>query len=423
MSYFTTDVFETKREILTFADKVASGLPRPVYKFIHDMIYGFAKNQSCHLSDIARALDEKSKLINVIDRLSANLASLSEADLERIMDNFRSAIENYIPDEPLVNLDNSEIVKRYARKLEDLDMVLDASSVKSGDIQPGYHICEGSVVTKEESQPLSLYTKVSSTKSDGFKSMNDEMLKCIRSIKKFLKRRCTFVMDRGFDADVFYHYFLKENEGKDDFIVRLTGKRMLLFKGKSKKIEEVAAQRKGKIRMNMYFREGDKEAYVSHTRVKLPKYKDELTLVLVYGLSEEKAMMLLTNKKVKDKRDVHQVVRQYIKRWRIEEGFRFKKTEYGFEKMLLRKLHSMNVLNTLLMIHLGHIAVLADKVNKKLLVIKIVERSKSLRMDNSLWFYKIKSGIHEILKFSQKGSKEQMRIRSKGKYKQLQLSI
>ena len=29
--------------------------------------------------------------------------------------------------------------------------------------------------------------------------------------------------------------FLEENEGKDDFIVRLTGKRMLLFKGKSKK--------------------------------------------------------------------------------------------------------------------------------------------------------------------------------------------
>ena len=63
------------------------------------------------------------------------------------------------------------------------------------------------------------------------------------------------------------------------------------------------------------------------------------------------------------------------------------------------------------------------KLIKKLLVIKIVERSKSLRMDNSLWFYKIKSGIHEILKFSQKGIKEQMRIRSKGKYKQLQLSI
>ena len=97
-------------------------------------------------------------------------------------------------------------------------------------------------MTKEESQPLSLYTKVYSTKSDGFKSMNDEMLKCIRSIKKFLKRRCTFVMDRGFDVDVFYHYFLKENEGKDDFIVRLTGKRMLLFKGKSRKVEEVAAQ-------------------------------------------------------------------------------------------------------------------------------------------------------------------------------------
>ena len=215
MSYFTTDVFETKREILSFVDKVASGLSRPVYKFIHDMIYGLAKNQSCHLSDIARALDEKTKLINVIDRLSANLASLSETDLEQIMDNFRSTIKNYIPDEPLVNLDNSEIVKKHARKLEDLDIVLDASSVRSGDIQPGYHICEGSVVTKEESQPLSLYTKIYSTKSEGFKSMNDEMLKCIKSIKKFLKRRCTFVMDRGFDADVFYHYF---------FISKMKGK-------------------------------------------------------------------------------------------------------------------------------------------------------------------------------------------------------
>ena len=77
----------------------------------------------------------------------------------------------------------------------------------------------------------------------------------------------------------------------------------------------------------------------------------------------------------------------------------------------------------LLMIHLGHIALLADKVNKKTAGDQDSREKKSLRMDNSLWFYKIKSGIHEILKFSQKGIKEQMRIRSKGKYKQLQLSI
>ena len=51
-------------------------------------------------------------------------------------------------------------------------------------------------------------------------------------------------MDRGFDADVFYHCFLKENEGKDDFIVRLTGKRMLLFKGKSKKLRKLQRNEK-----------------------------------------------------------------------------------------------------------------------------------------------------------------------------------
>ena len=77
----------------------------------------------------------------------------------------------------------------------------------------------------------------------------------------------------------------------------------MLFKGKSKKVEEIAKTRKGKIRMSMYFKEKEKEAYVSHTRAELPKYKGmPLTLVLVYGLSEEKPMMLLTNKKIKGKK-------------------------------------------------------------------------------------------------------------------------
>ena len=106
--------------------------------------------------------------------------------------------------------------------------------------------------------------------------------------------------------------------------------------------------------MSMYFKEKEKEAYVSHTRAELPKYKKPLTLVLVYGLSEEKPMMLLTNKKIKGKKDMHNIVRQYMQRWRIEEGFRFKKQGYGFEKMLVRKIHNMNVINSLLMMHIGH---------------------------------------------------------------------
>ena len=79
--------------------------------------------------------------------------------------------------------------------------------------------------------------------------------------------------------------------------------------------------------MSMYFKEKEKEAYVSHTRAELPKYKKPLTLVLVYGLSEEKPMMLLTNKKIKGKKDVHNIVRQYMQRLVLCQDFGLHKYE------------------------------------------------------------------------------------------------
>ena len=175
--------------------------------------------------------------------------------------------------------------------------------------------------------------------------------------------------------------------------------------------------------MSMYFKEKEKEAYVSHTRAELPKYKKPLTLVLVYGLSEEKPMMVLTNKKIKGKKDVHNIVRQYMQRWRIEEGFRFKKQGYGFEKMLVRKIHNMNVINSLLMMHIGHLTLLTESINKKLLVIKIVERSRSLKSKNYFWLYQIKDGIGEILKFGHRGIEDYLQIRRHQPYKQLKLNV
>lgn len=82
--------------------------------------------------------------------------------------------------------------------------------------------------------------------------MNEETLKSIEYIKSIIEKKCTFVCDRGYDANIYYEYFLKE-ECNDDFIIRLTEKRKLMFKGKSKKASEIAVKRKGKIKMNMYF--------------------------------------------------------------------------------------------------------------------------------------------------------------------------
>ena len=118
---------------------------------------------------------------------------------------------------------------------------------------------------------------------------------------------------------------------------------------------------------------------ISYTKAKLPYNKKEYTLVIVYGLSEEHPMKLLTNIEYAEKEDVIKIVRLYLSRWRIEEHFRGKKQEYDFENMRVRTLKSMNTLNMMLTIHLGYMVMLSDKIDRKLLVIKIIEASKSLK--------------------------------------------
>jgi len=62
-------------------------------------------------------------------------------------------------------------------------------------------------------------------------------------------------------------------------------------------------------------------------------------------------------------------------RWRIEEYFRVKKQEYDLENIRVRSLKSINNVNKILTIFMGYIGMLSDKIDKKLLTIKIIKRS------------------------------------------------
>lgn len=182
-------------------------------------------------------------------------------------------------------------------------------------------------------------------------------------------------------------------------------------------------QEKGKISYKALFDNEEFELMLSYTKATLPYNKKEYTLVIVYGLSEDKPMKLLTNKKIKSKEDVIEIVRLYLSRCRIEEYFRGKKQEYDFENMRVRTLESMNNLNMMLTIHLGHIAMLADKIDNKLLIIKIIYASKSLKQKSIVWLSQIAKGIKNILGYAHSGIKEWQDIKIRSKCKQLSLKL
>ena len=390
MNNFTTNTYEMKREILNFSEKIAKKLSKSEKKFIQDIEYGIAASGSCLISDISRSLNEDIKLKNTIERLCDNLNSFDDA--ETLYNNYIEEIGDIYGKEPVVLFDDSDISKVYGKKFEDLDDVIDASS-QDKKVTKGYHVCEATILTEKENQLISVYSQIYSCKSKDFKSMNDYTFKSIEAAQKVLNRKFIGVFDRGYDDNKIIDYM-------DDnyFIIRMNDRRVFLFKGKKKNVYEEAKKRKGKIRMTLWFDDNEEyEVYISHTKVTLPYNGKDYELVFCYGLSEERPLILLTNRKIHSKDDVIKVVRLYFSRWRIEEYFRAKKQEYKFENIRLRTLKGINNLNLFLTIHLGHINKLAEEINRKLLSIKIIEASKSIRNKVIIWMSQFARGIKKIL--------------------------
>lgn len=421
MNNCTMNSYEMKRDILNFSKKISEGVNKSTLKFIMDMQFGLAKSGSCLISEISRALDENIKLNYTIERLCDNLSNMYDDEKELIWNNYLDEVKKNVDlDNPIVLFDDSDINKEYSRKLEDLDRVIDASS-QDKRIVNGYHVCEATILTKNEKQPLSIYSQIYSCKSENFESKNKYTIESIKTAEKLVGSNFTGVFDRGYDDNKIFNYMEKN---KHKFVVRLDDQRVLLFKGIRRNVEEVSKTRKGKIKMTALFDDNEeKELMISYTKAILPYNKKEYTVVFVYGLSEEHPMKLLTNIKNAEKEDVIKIVRLYLSRWRIEEHFRGKKQEYDFENMRVRTLKAMNNLNMMLTIHLGYIAMLVDKMDKKLLVIKIIEASKSLRRKIIVWLSQISRGIKEILKYCHTGIKEWQDIEQRPEYKQLQLKL
>lgn len=417
MTNFTMYTYELKRDLMNFSKKISTGLSKSDSKFLMDMLFGISVSGSTLISEISRSLKENIKLGYTIERLCNHLSSFDESNL--IMNNYFDECRNHFGDKPIVLFDDSDISKIYGKKFEDLDDVIDGSN-KEKSITPGYHVCEAVALTKMEKQPISLYSKIYSCKSDNFISMNEYTMESIKTSEKVLGKRFIGVFDRGYDDNKIIDYMSKNNE----FVIRMKDKRTFLFKGKKKNCYEEAIKRKGKIRMTLLFDDNEvREVYVSHTKVTLPYNKSDYELVMVYGLSEERPLILLTNLSIHSKEDVIKVVRLYFSRWRIEEYFRAKKQEYDFENMRVRTLKAMNNLNTILTIYLGYVGMLSEKIDRKLMTIKIIEASKSLRRKILVWLSQMARGIKEILKYCHTGIKEWQKIEKREKNKQMQLKL
>ncbi len=403
MTNYTSDCYEMKRESVKYAQYLTKNCNKPTQGFFIDMIYGIAASKDIKISNIARALKEKetrtAKLDNTIERLCLHLDTTIN-NMEDIENQYKEYVKSMIPEYPKVVFDNTDIVKTYRRKFEDLDEVIDASDPKK-TVKPGYSVVNAVVLSKNKKQPIPICSKIVSAKSKNFESMNTYTYEAIDKAYGVVGGKFLGIFDRGYDDKKIFRYL---DSKKIDFIIRLKGNRNFLFKGKSKNVLKQAQTRKGKIVFKAVFQNETKDLTISYTKVRLTDGEhEEYTLVFVYGFKEDAPMMLITNKEIKNAHDARVIVRAYLDRWRIEEVHRAEKEEYNYEDMRVRSLQSLNNLNTIFMMYLGLLAKLADTINTRLLSIKIIERSQSLKENLVVLLGMMARGIKDILSYAHTG--------------------
>ena len=392
----TSITYQMKREILSFSKKISNRLSKPERKFSADMTYGMLAARSCLLTDIADQLHEDSKKVNSVERLTRHL---NKGIPLPALKSYLTAVRRWVPDEPIIHIDDSDVVKPDGFKFESLGLVRDGS--KSTDTknvyEKGYHVTEACVLTNND-HPVSIFSRVHSSKEIDFTSINDITFSAMeRGAALFGK--ATFVMDRGYDDNKM---FLKLDDLRQDYVIRLTAKRKLYFHGKWIPATQLRDQRKGKIKTPLVYKGKSHDAYLSHVKVQITASRKDICLVLVYGITEH-PMMLATNKEIRSREDVIKVAKTYFSRWRIEEYFRCKKQMFQFENFRVRKLAAINALNfyiTLCMAFLAHISM---KSETNALKVSILQKADPVKEKVHFCYYRRAKGISGILSYAKEG--------------------
>jgi len=388
MTNYSTLGHNLKRGVFKFCGKLSKGFYRPVQKFIMEMVYGFLSSQSCYLTEIARSLKESIALDKTVERLSRNLMNFDGANV--LTENYFQQIRKHFDASTVLIVDDSDVSKSCSKKLEGLCRVRDGST---GEITDGYWYAGVSALTAKHKQPIPVYSRVYSSIEKDYISNNAETLKSFEFLSSHFPKTTIRALDRGYDAGYVFDYFIPHGEA---FIVRMND-RNVLYRGETILLSKLARQFKGKYTLKFEAKNGKKaNCKISIVPVSLPAYPDiTLNLVICNGLGKE-PLLLLTNLESSDNRLCVTITKVYLMRWRIEEYYKFKKQNFGFEKFLVRSLQSIRNLDLLLSIAIGYIGILSEKVNESIEVLEIIQASKRLYGLAKFTFYAIADGLSHI---------------------------
>lgn len=397
---YSTKIGVLKRTIVNFTDKISAGMKRPFRKFSADMCYGAMASKSCVISEIAQALQEGTKKINTIERLTRNL---NQEIPKAVEDNYLGMVKRCLPDDPVVHIDSSDVIKPSGHAFEGIARVRDGSksTEKKTVMGNGYYVTEAVAMTRS-SHPVSVFSEVWSTESAAFTSGGEFEFtkKAINACTKKLGH-ATFVMDRGYDCNDVFRLLEKLHQ---NYVIRLKLNRKVRIHGKKYTIKDLCSQYKGKYTAKVIYHGHTRKVRLSVVHGYLSGSDRLLSIILIFGLSDH-PMALATNLDTHTKKHLLKAMRLYFSRWKIEEYFRCKKQLFSFENFRVRSLTAINSLNFFLSASMLFLAILRETRDKNLNYRNCIDAAAPLKATVFFFYYRLAEGLHFILSKARSGIK------------------
>ncbi|MGB2968139.1 MAG: hypothetical protein WBD14_12100 [Phycisphaerae bacterium] len=385
-----------KSQITRFASRLTDGWAKPQRRFVGEMLYGLQAAEDVKVSNIARSLAEKVRLIKTENRLCRNLAQTDLTD--RINRYLTWEGAGAVQADTVLALDLGDLRKEYAKAMEHLATVRDGST---GALARGYWLCEVIAAHPYGDRIVPLYGELYSCAAEGFESENAVLLRAIERVSQATGGRGIWAMDRGGDRREILIPLL---DRRLRFVVRSQGDRHVVLPGGRKCAVREAArwcatdtervvevERDGR-RTRLVLRLGAME-------VRLPECRyTPLHLVVIRGFGPE-PILLLTNLTPGSGRNYATFVADvYLTRWKCEEAYRFVKQAYRLEDVRVRSYVALRNVFALVLAVLYFVSVVIGAKAKLNLIFKqVCEKAKRFYEIATFYQYAVADGIHRLL--------------------------
>jgi hypothetical protein len=385
-----------KSQITRFASRLTDGWAKPLRRFVGEMLYGLQAAEDVKVSNIARSLAEKVRLIKTENRLCRNLARVDLTD--RINRFLMWEGAGAVQADTVLALDLGDLRKEYAKAMEHLATVRDGST---GELAQGYWLCEVIAAHPYGDRIVPLYGELYSCAAEGFESENAILLRAIEHVSQATGGRGLWAMDRGGDRREILIPLL---DRRLRFVVRSQGDRHVLLPGGRKCPLREAARwcATDTERVVEVERDGRRTRLVLRLGVmpvKLPERRyTPLWLVVIRGFGAE-PILLLTNLAPGSGRDYATFVADvYLTRWKCEEAYRFVKQAYRLEDVRVRSYVALRNVFALVLAVLYFVSVvIGTKAKLNLIFKRLCEKAKRFYEIATFYQYAVADGIHRLL--------------------------